>query len=265
MSDYFRVMRGIEIDEKIRIFQGENEPGATIDAENAPVGSMYADTVSGELYVKRTTGAGNVSWRKLDSSVGTNPQLYSEYIDNPLMPLARGSNSIAIGSGAATDTTATSSIALGQQSLARYPGSQVFSAGSFLTIGDAQTGKYLLRTYTTNSTPTEAFLDGKDGSMRLVLPDNSTWTYNATIVGHCIDESSSHAGYTISGVICNIGATNVTFIGRPIKHTLAETDTSWEVSVSANVGTRSLSFIVRGQDEQNVKWLVLVETVEIAN
>lgn len=266
MSDYFRVMRGVEIDEKIRILQGENAPGVTADTDSAPVGSTYSDTVGGEMYVKRTIGPGMETWRKLDTSVGANPQLYSEQLDSPTLPTAQGSNSIAIGQGATTDAGATSSIAIGEQSLARHIGSQVFAAGRFQSTGDAQNGKYILRTNTINAALTEAFLDGAGGSARLVLPDDSTWTYKATIVGHRTDGNDGHAGYTIEGVAYRTnGADTIALLGKPIKQVLAESNTPWDINIVADATNGSLSFFVKGQSEKNIRWLVLVETVEITN
>ena len=266
MSDYFRVMRGVEIDEKIRILQGENAPGVTADTDNAPVGSTYSDTIGGEVYVKHSAGVGTATWRKLDTSIGANPQLYSEYLSSPTLPSAQGPNSIAIGQGATTDITASSAIAIGEQSLARHPGAQVFSAGRFQSTGDAQTGKYLLRTHTINATLTEAFLDGTGGSARLVLPDDSTWTYKATIVGHRTDGMDGHAGYTVDGVVYRMSGANTTaLLGKPIKQILAESNTPWDINITADATNGSLSFFVKGQSGKTIRWLVLVETVEITN
>lgn len=266
MSDYFRVMRGVEIDEKIRILQGENAPGVTADTDSAPVGSTYSDTVGGDVYVKHTTGTGTSTWRKLDTSIGASPQLYSEYLNSPTLPAAQGPNSIAIGQGATTDVTATSSIALGEQSLARHIGSQVFASGRFQSTGDAQNGKYILRTHTINATLTEAFLDGTGGSARLVLPDDSTWTYKATIVGHRTDGDDGHAGYTIEGVVYRMsGANTVALLGKPNKQVLAESNTPWDINTVADTTNGSLSFFVKGQSGKTIRWLVLVETVEITN
>ena len=266
MSDYFRVMRGVEIDEKIRILQGENAPGVTADTDNAPVGSTYSDVLGGELYIKHTPGASPDTWRKLDSSMGANPQLYSENLDSPTFPSAHGLNSIAIGQGATTLATAPSAIALGEQSLARHFGSHVFSSGRFQSTGDAQAGKYLLRAITINSATTEAFIDGANGSLRLTLPDDCTWMFKATVVAHRTDDSDGHAGYVFEGVVYRMSGTHtIALLGQPIKHTIAESNSAWDATISADTSTGALAFHVVGQHEKTIRWLIVVDTVEITN
>lgn len=266
MSDYFRVMRGVEIDEKIRILQGENAPGVTADTDSAPIGSTYSDTIGGDMYIKHTSGPGTSTWQKLDTSAGANPQLYSEYLSSPVVPSAQGQNSVAIGPGATTDLAATSAIAIGEQSLARLPGGMVQSSGRFSSTGDAQSGRYILRTHTINGMPTEMFIDGTGGSAQLQLSDDSTWTYKATIVGHRTDGSDGHAGYTIEGVVYRTtGANTIALLGAPIKSVIAESDVPWDVHISTDSVSGALKLTVTGQPGKIIRWVALVDTVEITN
>lgn len=193
-------------------------------------------------------------------------KLYSENPSSPAPPSALGINSIALGSGAQTDVSAPNSLAIGEQSLARIRGGVVQANGRFGSSGDAQVGRYILRTHTINSTPTEAFIDGTNGSVRLVLPDNSTWTFKATITGHRTDINNGHAGYTINGVIYrNSGANTTAIQGSIIKNVIAESNPAWDINITADSTNGSLKITVIGETAKTIRWVAYVETVEITN
>ena len=58
--DLFRVSGGIQIDESTQILEGAAAP--TVDA---PVGSVYTETTSGNVFVKIAAGAGAANWSEL--------------------------------------------------------------------------------------------------------------------------------------------------------------------------------------------------------
>lgn len=264
MSDYFRVMRGIELDETVRYLQGAGRPGTSADTNDAAVGSVYTDNQTGDLYTKITAGSGTATWRQGGGAVSLS--LYAEYSVTPVAPAALGTNSVAIGSGAQTDAAAHGSIAFGDQSLTRLPGSMVQASGRFASTGDAQAGRYVLRTHTINGLPTEMFIDGTGGSERLALPDDSTWTYKVTVVGHRTDGQDGHAGYTVEGVVYRMSGANTTaLLGSPIKNIIAESDVPWDVNISTDGTAGALKITVTGQAGKVIRWVALVETVEITN
>jgi len=192
--------------------------------------------------------------------------LYDELAVLPIAPAAMGNNSIALGSGAVTSVAATNSLAIGEQSLARLPGGVVQASGRFGTSGDAQAGRYLLRTVTVNNTLTQAFIDGTGGTQGLVLPDNSTWTFTATVTGHRIDATGGHAGYKIEGIIYrDSGVATTALQGNIIKNVISESNPVWDVTVTADATFGSLSVKVKGENSKIIRWLALIETVEITN
>lgn len=266
MSDYFRIIRGLEIDETVRILQGSGVPGHTDDTDDSGVGSIYTNNITGGLYTKILAGAGPSKWQAAGTGSGgsVSLNLYNEYAVAPTPPAAIGQNSVAIGSGATAD--APNATAIGDQSLARLYGGVVQASGRFQSTGDAQTGRYLLRTHTVNATGTEAFLDGTGGSSRLLIPDDSTWVFKATIVGHRTDATGGHAGYKVEGVIYRMsGAATVTMLGTPVKTVLAESNAPWDINMTADPAHGSLKITVTGQSGKTIRWLALVETVEITN
>lgn len=267
MSDYFRIVRGLELDETVRLLQGTGAPGHTPDTDAASIGSIYTDNTSGSLYTKTSSGTGPSRWTAPSGGgSGGSYVLYAEYPLTPTPPAALGVNSIALGSGAQTDAAAANALAIGEQSLARSPGSMMYANGRFQSTGDAQAGQYLLRTHTINANPTEAFLDGTNGSNRLELPDDCTWKFTITVVGHRTDASNGRAGYKFEGVAYRInGAATTNLLGTPTKTILAESDIPWDASISADTTNGSLKITVTGQVGKTIRWLAFVETVEVTN
>lgn len=71
--DFFRVYRGVELDETIQILTGSGAPGIAGDTSLAPVGSTYQDSADGSMWTKIAAGVGTVRWRKMASE---------EYVNN---------------------------------------------------------------------------------------------------------------------------------------------------------------------------------------
>ena len=165
-----------------------------------------------------------------------------------------------------TSSSANDSIALGNQSLARHQGAQIFANGRFASSGDIQNGKYLLRTHSVNGASTEAFLDGTGGSKRLVLPDDSTWNFTITVTAHQTDVNTGRAGYKLEGVIYRgAGSSSVQFQGTPIKTVIAQSNVEWDINTFADTNNGSLGVKVIGQTNKTIRWAVLIETLEVTN
>lgn len=244
-----------------------NDGGAPSIREGTgvPVG---ADTL-GAIYIDRATtdGAGiyyydGANWQVVAQKLN----LYDEESTGFVTPVAAGTNSVALGSGAETTITAPNSLAIGLQSLSRTQGGVVQASGRFSINGDAQTGRYMLRTNTISASPTEMFVDGTGGSVRLELPDDSTWTFKVTITAHRTDTGDGHAGFTSSGVIYRqAGAATTTIQGSIQDNILARSNDQWEVDVSADSTNGALKVTVTGEAGKTIRWVALVETVEITN
>lgn len=223
----------------------------------------------GALYVDQSITNGNSIYRYNGSSwdvITTKLNLVSEHSSSFTAPAALGNNSIAIGSGAETSVSAPDSLAIGQQSLSKIPGSVVQANGRFASNGDAQTGRYLLRTHTINNLPTELFINGTSGGIRLTLPDDSTWTFKITVTGHRTDLSDGHAGYTAAGVIYRANGANTTSIqGVVQKVVLAESNPAWDININADIINGALKVTATGEAGKTIRWVALVETVEVAN
>lgn len=187
-------------------------------------------------------------------------ELYSENPSYPTPPVATGQNSVAIGNMA--HAAVDSSYAVGEQSLSRLEHSMMFAGGRFASSGDAQAGRYLMRTVTTSNIEMEALLDGVNGSKRLVLPDDSVWTFTAHVTAR--DGSTGKAGFKFEGVVYrDAGASSIAFLGKPTSSILARSDQSWSARICAEPSKGSLSFKFTGAVGKTIRWLVHVETLEV--
>lgn len=256
IDDAFRIEK-LSLNDNIIIVEGTIDP-STVGYE-APIGSLYfvSNSSEGDLFHKKDVL--DTDWFKF----GDNLHLYKENFLNETPPSATGINSVTIGSGA--QTLADNSLAIGDQSLARIPNSIVSSGGRFGSAGDAQSGKYFLRTNTINGTTTEAFIDGTNGSVRLTLTDDSTWSFSIMITAHQTN-GSGHAGYKFEGVIYReAGANTISFQGSPIKTILAESDPVWDANIQADTTNGSLRLNVIGETGKIIRWLGVIDTVELTN
>jgi hypothetical protein len=158
------------------------------EGTGAPSG---ADTL-GALYIDQSVANGNGLYRYNGVTwdvIATRPNLYNERVNGYVAPVAQTLDSVAIGTGAETAPTAVRSLAIGQQSLSRIPGGVVQASGRFASNGDAQTGRYMLRTHTISNLPTEMFVDGTAGSVRLNLFDDSKWQKTLPRLLHPVGKS----------------------------------------------------------------------------
>ena len=245
-----------------------------INAGGAPsmregTGAPSGPDTLGAIYVDQAVTNGNAIYRFNGVSwdvIATKPNLYNEKVNGFTAPVAAALDSIALGSGAETQSGANGSLAIGMQSLARTPGGVVQANGRFSNNGDAQAGRYMLRTNTVSATPAELFINGTAGGQRLVLPDDSTWTFRITVTGHRTDLGNGHAGYTVEGVIYRgSGAATTAIQGRANKTVLAESNPVWDINISADPANGSLRILATGEAGKIIRWVALVETVEITN
>ena len=235
------------------------------ESTGAPVGA----DIFGAIYIDQAnTGSNSIYFYDgaIWQVIGQKLNLYNENFPGFIAPTASAATSVALGSGAETQLGADGSLAIGLQSLARNQGGVVQASGRFSSNGDAQTGKYLLRGTTINSTPAELLIDGSGGSVRLILTDDSTWTFRATITGHRTDVGDGHAGYTVLGVIYRgSGAATTAIQGAINKTVIGESDSAWDISVTADTTNGALKITVTGETGKIIRWLAMVETVEVTN
>jgi hypothetical protein len=232
-------------------------PVTTTGTLTGNLASQSANTV----FIAPNGSAGAPTFRTL-AYADLPVKLYAENPSSPTAPTAAGTNTIALGSGASAP--AAGAIALGDGSSGYLQGATVNANGKFATAGDAQTGLYVLRNSTTTATQTELFIDGS--AARLVLPNNSLWTFRITVAARRTDATGGGAGYTIDGVIRkDTTAASTTIVGAISKAVLGETNAAWDVTASADTTNGSLKVAVTGEAAKTIRWVACVQTTEVTN
>lgn len=195
----------------------------------------YQQNVSGDYSAAIGGQANTVSGSRSASVAGLGNQVTGNY-------------SVALaGSGA--KTTITGQVAQG--------------VGNFAATGDAQLSQYVVMAQTTNATPTEMLVWPGTINGRLVLQNNSTWTFSIDITGHRTGASES-AGYQVKGVIrrdANAASTHI--VGSVTKTDIAEDDATWDVTISADTTNGALKIEVTGAAAKNINWTAFVRSVEV--
>jgi hypothetical protein len=64
-TDFFRIYRGLELDEAAQFLTGIGAPGAADDTSTAPRGSYFTDTATGDFYIKVAQGVGTDKWKRV--------------------------------------------------------------------------------------------------------------------------------------------------------------------------------------------------------
>lgn len=191
-------------------------------------------------------------------------KLYAENPSSPIAPTATGSNARAFGSGASA--SAVGGQAFGDGASATIWGSTTFANGKFATAGDAQHGTYILRNVTTSATVTELFLDGASATQRMILPNNSVFTFSILIAARRTDAVGGGASYRIEGGIRkDATAASTTFIGTPSRSILGETNVPWDATVAVDTTNGALKVSVTGEASKTIRWVAVVNTCEVTN
>lgn len=212
----------------------------------------------------RSNGAAAPTWVTLTNG---GLQLYAENASTPTAPSATGTNAVAIGNGSAA--SATNAIALGQGTSASIFGTKAIANGSFATAGDSQEVIAVLRNITSNATATELFLDGSGASQRLVLPNNSAWTYTIKISCRRTDATGSLGSWIFNGFIYKNGtAGSTTNAGIASKTTVARIGSiagANDPTVTADTTNGSLKVTVTGNAAQTYRWVATAYLTQVTN
>lgn len=176
---------------------------------------------------------------------------------------ASGLNSAAFGASA---TTASGDYALAA-------GAAVASGDYAVAFGNATASRYgevavgkgdysaqrsvglSLTNVTSNTTETELYLDGTAASERLVLDNNTAWTYVATVQGVNVSDINERLVYVVEGTCergVNAAATEVSATTNT--RILRDDDANWDFAISADTTNGSLKFTGTGVNGKTVRW-----------
>ena len=117
----------------------------------------------------------------------------------------------------------------------------------------------VLRATTTGATPTELFVDGVGG--RLKLPANALWTFDILVAAKTADGSLA-AGYQARGVIQRDVSNKTAFVGKPTVAPLGEIEPGWDVQLEVNDAEDALVIRVTGSTGATVRWVATMQAAE---
>ena len=134
-------------------------------------------------------------------------------------------------------------------------------SGNLAVDGDALQRIVTMRGISSGAVFAELFIDG--ASERAAIPSDSTWIWEARIVG-MDDTQTDRAAYVRRGLLYNkAGATvmqgSVETIGTDI-----ETNANWDVQVTADNTNDSLKIEAKGDAGQDVGWVVSLQYVQVS-
>lgn len=141
-----------------------------------------------------------------------------------------------------------------------------FGNGSLQGPGCAQEGKYLLFSNTTAATPTVMTTDwdSPGTANQVTLPNNSTYHFRASVVARRTDADGEAAAYTFEGCIDrNASAATTALAGTPVKTVLTEDSSAWDADVSADATNGALAITVTGEASKTIRWVAVVDCVEV--
>ncbi len=204
------------------------------------------------------SGEASLAHGILTEASGANAEAGGEFaIASGIDSYCRGSNSMAI---------AELSEAIGAGAVSYLFGSKVFATGEYsnFQIGTAQRMEMLLRTQTTDDTPTELFLNWLTTGTQVMDPllagfDNVIWKFEINAIGlhaatgDCFSKTVKGTFKSIGGVATILNATILA--GDEESDAAAAT---WDLVVQVDPGNTYLQLLAVGEVAKNIQWMANV-------
>lgn len=236
--------------------------GSPVTTSGTLTGTLATQTANTLFAGPTTGGPAAPTFRTLVfNDISSALQLYRENPSAPTTPVASGANSVAIGSG--SSSTAVSAVAIGAGTAANVANIFAYANGNFATAGDAQNITVMSRNTTVNATTTELFVDGT--SQRLVMPNNSVWTFTIRVVGRRTDATGGWAMYTFQGGTKRDATAATTTLEGSSRTIIDESTGALNCTISADTTNGSLNINVTGIAAQTYRWVATTEITQVTN
>ena len=160
------------------------------------------------------------------------------------------------------------SVALGRSSTQGISGKHSRGAYIFSSVGDAQEGKYVLLSDTTDATA-EALTTtngAASATNQVILPNNSAYSFSGTIIAReSAAAGSDYASWEIKGALLRDANAASTVLGNGIQNKLYATSgaSAWAIALSADTTNGGLKIEVTGAAATNIRWVATVNTSEV--
>jgi hypothetical protein len=175
---------------------------------------------------------------------------------------ATGSYSTVIGGDAAV-ASGSFSTSYGNRANSRLFGQYSHAAGSFVTVGDAQYVRFVLRNTTSgtaiSSLSANLFLNGS--SSLLTLQSGYAYSLNFKILGsqnNGVNISEFNKRAVLRNIAGTLSALNIVDITTPY-----EGNPATEAAITIDSGTSSVNVSVTGISSQTWRWVAVVDGIEM--
>ena len=136
-----------------------------------------------------------------------------------------------------------------------------YTHGNFGSATDSRSGKYIFRGVTTNSTATEIFIGGVNASA-LDFNDNSINTVSILVTG-TRTTTIGGASFRLEACYQNSAGT-LSLVGNVNKTKIGSTNTVYDAILDINTTTNKMRLRCKGNAGHNIRWMALVDTVEVS-
>lgn len=184
---------------------------------------------------------------------------FGDEVNQPAATVAGGSGNRATG--------AYSAIAGGKDAEASNYGSFAHASGKFGWVGDAQMVRMVARGVTTDSTPTDLFLDGT--SELLLIPYQTTWSYEGRVVA--MSDIGETKEWRLQGLIKNVGgfasvpgSGTTTLVGDGSSAWYGDAGETWNLTLSADDTNDALKLTVVGDSTDPVRFVANIEVTAVS-
>jgi hypothetical protein len=171
-----------------------------------------------------------------------------------------------LGVGYGSQATDSQSVAIGYGASSTIRGKYAY-AGNILgtSIGNAQTGTFVLIAQTTTNTATVLTTDNSAAGTndQIILPNNSAYAFMGIIVARQqASGGTATAAWKIEGVIRReANAASTTLIASTV--TAIDNTPGWTLALSADTTNGGLAVTATGAAATNIRWVATVQTSEV--
>jgi hypothetical protein len=243
--------------------QTRQEATQVASGNNCTISGGRANTASGNFYNTVGGGVFNQATNNSDTVSGGAGNIASggsSTVGGGSGNIASGGSSTISGGILNSATEQYSFINGGIGAVADRFGMGAYGCGNFISIGDAQAVSFVMRNATSNANFTELFLDGSN--TRLTIPSNKILSCVVNITG--IQSTRANAAHYIRKVSIKNNAGTVSLVGTV--STIGpdvEENPAWDVNIVADNTYKSLSIQVKGAVSNVIRWVAVVQGIEI--
>jgi hypothetical protein len=202
--DFFRIERGLQIDETVSYLQGLGSPGTSADTVSALIGSVYTDNSNGSLWTKLTTGSGVDKWQRMASE---------SYVDNAVGATVSWREPVEVLSAAVTLLVGTAANPIVVDGVTIVDGQRVLfseivgAGGKNVYVYDQATGTFV-EDMNAESTGDAVYVSGGSNAGKTYIFNGTDWVVSSQTSDDELGFLRAFVGKTAGGSELPTYATN---------------------------------------------------------